>query len=593
MLTSLPLSSLKYKGSLLSSSKSSIYSQLRIKNTSKYFDSLNFPSQSNLSISSFTTNAINNSSLAYRSILGSNHNNINNSIPHSTSTLSQISLITVNNRSYSSTSSLAYTATPRLNFSFSSTLLSSSTTSSTSSARSNALLTALKQIESSFGKGTVMNLGQHSQQGTIIPMTEVIPSGSLALDYALGIGGFPKGRVVEIYGQESSGKTTLALHVIAEAQKRNLTCVFVDAEHALDANYASKLGVNLEKLYITQPDTGEAALEVTDTLVRSGGVDVVVVDSVAALVPKAELEGEMGDSHIGLQARLMSQALRKLTASLARSKTLIIFLNQIRSKIGVMFGNPDVTSGGNALKFYSSIRCEVKRASIIKEKGTKSSGNSADEQAVGNIIRVKVSKNKLAPPFRIAEFEMTYGHGISRAAEALDLGLQTGLVKLSGSYYSITDNQVIEDMNKAIEKDATGKANTAKPVIVSNIPTPANIPSPKTKKGKKGSKNKDVPMEVPAVTTATTEGTPAADNAATTDASSTATPSSSLTSTTVPSSIPITFPILKLGEHFSQGKERTKTFLDTYPTAREVLYEAVRKSLASKNIPLPTSEGDE
>lgn len=444
-----------------------------------------------------------------------------------------------------------------------------------------------------------MQLGKQSALGTIIPMTEVIPSGSLALDHALGIGGFPRGRVVEIYGAESSGKTTLALHVIAEAQKKDLTCVFIDAEHALDANYAAKLGVNLEKLYITQPDTGEAALEVTDTLVRSGAVDVVVIDSVAALLPKAELEGEMGDAHIGLQARLMSQALRKLTASLARSKTLIIFLNQIRSKIGVIFGNPDVTSGGNALKFYSSIRCEVRRASIIKEKtssGGGGKGSSSDEQAVGNVIRVKVSKNKVAPPFRVAEFEMSYGRGISRAAEALDLGIQANIVKLSGSYYAITDPQVVNDMNKAIETDAKGqqKNNGSKPIIVSSTPTAASLPAQKSKKGKKGKKGGATTEENLVTETlktsdtiiGTESGAPAVNSSV---------PSGGESSPTVPTETNVTnFPVLTVNENFSQGKERTKQFLDLYPSAREILYEAVRKTLTTKNIPLPVSgEGNE
>jgi recombination protein RecA len=292
-----------------------------------------------------------------------------------------------------------------------------------------ALDAALSQIERAFGKGSIMRLGaKQSLQGDI----EVISSGSLGLDLALGIGGLPKGRIVEIYGPESSGKTTLALHVIAEAQKRGGTCAFVDAEHALDPGYAKKLGVDVDNLLISQPDAGEQALEIADTLVRSGAVDVLVVDSVAALVPRAELEGEMGDTHVGLHARLMSQALRKLTGSVSKSNTLLIFLNQIRLKIGVMFGNPETTTGGNALKFYASVRMEIRRIGAIKER----------DEVTGNHTRVKVVKNKMAPPFREVEFDIMYGEGISKLGELIDLGVKANIVEKSGAWFSCDSQRI-------------------------------------------------------------------------------------------------------------------------------------------------------
>jgi recombination protein RecA len=291
-----------------------------------------------------------------------------------------------------------------------------------------ALSAALGQIEKQFGKGSVMRLGD---EGTV-QHVQAIPSGSLSLDIALGIGGLPRGRVVEIYGPESSGKTTLALEAIAEAQKLGGTAAFVDAEHALDPAYAQKLGVQVDDLLVSQPDTGEQALEITDMLVRSGAVDVVVIDSVAALTPKAEIEGEMGDSHMGLQARLMSQALRKLTANIKRSNTLVVFINQIRMKIGVMFGNPETTTGGNALKFYSSVRLDIRRIGAIK-KG---------EEVVGNQTRVKVVKNKLAPPFRICEFDILYNEGISKEGELIDLGVACGVVDKSGAWYSYNKDRI-------------------------------------------------------------------------------------------------------------------------------------------------------
>ena len=294
--------------------------------------------------------------------------------------------------------------------------------------KTKALDAALSQIERAFGKGSIMRLGKNQKAVEI----ETIPTGSLGLDIALGVGGLPRGRVIEIYGPESSGKTTLTLHVIAEAQKKGGVCAFVDAEHALDPIYARKLGVNLEDLLISQPDTGEQALEITDTLVRSGAIDVLVIDSVAALTPRAEIEGEMGDALPGLQARLMSQALRKLTASISRSNTMVIFINQIRMKIGVMYGSPETTTGGNALKFYASVRLDIRRTGAIKDR----------EAVVGNQTRVKVVKNKVAPPFKQVEFDIMYGEGISKVGELIDLGVKAGVVEKAGAWFSFDSTRL-------------------------------------------------------------------------------------------------------------------------------------------------------
>ncbi|MET0659214.1 MAG: recombinase RecA [Steroidobacteraceae bacterium] len=294
--------------------------------------------------------------------------------------------------------------------------------------RKKALVAALGQIEKQFGKGSVMRLGDAASTYDV----EVVSTGSLGLDLALGVGGLPRGRVIEIYGPESSGKTTLTLQVIAEAQRQGGTAAFVDAEHALDPVYAGKLGVNVQELLVSQPDTGEQALEITDMLVRSGAVDIVVVDSVAALTPKAEIEGEMGDAHVGLQARLMSQALRKLTGNIKRSNTIVIFINQIRMKIGVMFGNPETTTGGNALKFYASVRLDIRRIGALKN----------GDEVIGNMTRVKVVKNKVAPPFREAEFEIMYGAGISRVGEIIDMGVANNFIEKSGSWYSYNGERI-------------------------------------------------------------------------------------------------------------------------------------------------------
>ncbi len=338
-----------------------------------------------------------------------------------------------------------------------------------------ALSAALSQIERQFGKGSIMRMGDASGVSHDI---DVISTGSIGLDLALGIGGLPRGRVVEIYGPESSGKTTLTLQVVAEAQKKGGTAAFVDAEHALDPNYAEKIGVNIGELLVSQPDTGEQALEIVDMLVRSGAVDIIVVDSVAALTPKAEIEGEMGDSHVGLQARLMSQALRKLTANIKRSNTLVIFINQIRMKIGVMFGSPETTTGGNALKFYASVRLDIRRIGAIK-KG---------EEVVGSETRVKVVKNKVAPPFRQAEFDILYGEGISREGEIVEIGSREGIVAKSGAWFSYEGSRIGQgkdnarqflkehpEMAQEIEAKIRAKLPKVAPVVVENERAAANL----------------------------------------------------------------------------------------------------------------------
>ncbi len=329
-----------------------------------------------------------------------------------------------------------------------------------------ALSAALSQIEKQFGKGSVMRMGDAGTAANI----EAISTGSISLDVALGIGGLPKGRIVEIYGPESSGKTTLTLQVIAEAQKVGGTCAFVDAEHALDPSYAEKLGVDVDELLVSQPDTGEQALEITDMLVRSGAVSVVVVDSVAALTPKAEIEGEMGDSHMGLQARLLSQALRKLTANIKRSNTLVIFINQLRMKIGVMFGNPETTTGGNALKFYSSVRLDIRRTGAIK-KG---------DEIVGNETKVKVVKNKVAPPFKTVNFEILYGEGISREGEIIDLGVANKIVDKAGAWYSYNGDRIGQGKDKVrsfMKENPEIAAEIEKKIRDTMMPDPKELPA--------------------------------------------------------------------------------------------------------------------
>ena len=417
--------------------------------------------------------------------------------------------------------------------------------------RLSALAAALRQIESNFGKGAVMQLGQKGPPVAV----DCISTGSLALDHALGVGGLPRGRVVEIYGAESSGKTTLALHVVAQAQKRGLSCCFVDAEHALDPLYAKAVGVDLDALYLSQPDSGEQALEIADTLVRSGAMDVLVVDSVAALVPRAEIEGEMGDHHMALQARLMSQALRKLTASLARSKTLIIFINQIRQKVGVLFGNPDVTPGGNALKFYSSIRMEIKRTGQVKR----------GEDIVGNLTKVKVSKNKLAPPFRTAEFEMSYGSGINRAGEAVDLGVTFGILRKSGAWYAVANQTLLDAVNKALAAPSTSAAAAvaAAPVEAAVEPAPA-APT----KGKKGKKSAAAAAAAESEPTVAPVAAPAAVAAAATEPASAA-------------------PSLELNDAFMQGKEKMKAFFEAHPPVLEVAVELIRAAMKERAANAP------
>ncbi len=353
-----------------------------------------------------------------------------------------------------------------------------------SAEKKKALDAALSQIEKAFGKGSIMQLGSSAQQEA-----EVISTGSLGLDIALGIGGLPRGRIIEIYGPESSGKTTLALQVIAEAQKLGGNCAIIDAEHALDPSYAVKLGCDINSLLVSQPDAGEQALEIADTLVRSGSLDVLVVDSVAALVPRAELEGEMGDSHMGLHARLMSQALRKLTGSISRSKTVVIFINQIRMKIGVMFGNPETTTGGNALKFYASVRLDIRRIGSLKDK----------ETVVGNQTKVKVVKNKLAPPFRVVEFDIMYGEGISKMGEIIDLGVNAGVIEKSGAWFAYNGERIgqgRENTRKFLKDNPKISAEIEKKIRDnSNTVAGAMLAGPE---GDEAEDNDDAPAATPA-----------------------------------------------------------------------------------------------
>ena len=344
----------------------------------------------------------------------------------------------------------------------------------------NKLKTVISSIEKSYGKGSIMMLGKKDED---MGNVDVYSTGSLGLDIALGIGGLPKGRVVEVYGPESSGKTTLTLHVIAEAQKVGGTCAFIDAEHALDPGYAKKLGVNIDELLISQPDTGEQALEIADTLVKSEGIDLLVIDSVAALVPRAELEGEMGDSLPGLQARLMSQALRKLTSSISKTNTMVVFINQLRMKIGVMFGSPETTTGGNALKFYSSVRLDIRRIGAIKDK----------DNIIGNQTRVKVVKNKMAPPFKQVEFDIMYGEGISKIGEIIDLGVQADIIDKSGAWYSYKDEKIgqgrentkqfLKDNSALLEEIETrirSNSNTVEELMIDPPALPDDTPEKKT-----------------------------------------------------------------------------------------------------------------
>ena len=349
--------------------------------------------------------------------------------------------------------------------------------------RKKALAAALGQIEKQYGKGAVMRMGDDSAARNI----ETISTGSLTLDIALGVGGLPKGRVIEIYGPESSGKTTMTLHTIAECQKAGGTAAFIDAEHALDPGYAEKLGVQIDDLLVSQPDNGEQALEIADMLVRSGGVDLVVIDSVAALTPRAEIEGDMGDSHMGLQARLMSQALRKLTGNIQKSNTMVIFINQIRMKIGVMFGSPETTTGGNALKFYASVRMDIRRIGAIK-KG---------DEIVGNMTRIKVVKNKMAPPFKEAEFEILYGQGVSHAGELIDLGVKEGLINKAGSWYSYQNDKIGQGKEnvKTYLNDNPDIAETIEKLLREKLMKPTGKPEPAKAKEKEAEGSEDQPSE--------------------------------------------------------------------------------------------------